>query len=148
MSQNRQLLIFICLIISSINGISAVNAQTFPVSQVPYPSVSKLKDVAPSDWAYEAVQLLIDRYGIVTGYSDNTFKGNQSLTRYEFAAALNEVLQRVEESIAQKKTSVSSEDLATLQRLKQEFNAELVTLESRVNELKTRTNFLEANFSF
>ncbi len=107
--------------------------------------VSKLSDVQPTDWAYEALQLLIKRYGIITGYPDNTFKGDRSLTRYEFAVALNKVLKQVEQLIAQEKTSISSNDLATLQRLRQEFEAELVTLESRVDKLEKRTAFLEEN---
>lgn len=107
--------------------------------------VSQLSDVLPTNWAYKALLRLIDRYGIVTGYPDNTFKGNQPLTRYEFAAALNEVLQQVEELIAQKKTSVSSEDLATLQRLRQDFTRELITIKSRVDKLEKRTALIEAN---
>ena len=110
-----------------------------------YPSVSKLKDVTPSDWSYEALQLLIERYGIITGYPNNKFKGDRPLTRYEFAVALNKVLKQVEQLIAQQKTSIFSSDLATLQRLRQEFEAELVTLEGRVDKLEKRTAFLEAN---
>lgn len=118
----------------------------FPsVAFASYLSVSELKDVAPTDWAYEALQFLIERYGIVTGYPDDTFKSDRPLTRYEFATALNEVLQRFEELIAQEKTSISNNDSATLQRLRQEFKTELITLESRVDELENRTNFLEAN---
>lgn len=118
----------------------------FPsIAYASYPSVSELKDVSPSDWTYQALQLLIERYGIITGYSDNTFKGDRPLTRYEFAAALNKVLKQVEQLTAQQKISVSSNDLATLQRLRQEFETELVTLESRIDELENRTNFLEAN---
>ena len=118
----------------------------FPsIASADYPSVSELKDVAPSDWAYTALLRLIERYGIITGYPDGTFKGNRPLTRYEFATALNEALQRFEELIAEEKTSVESEDLATLQRLRQDFNRELITVKSRVDELENRTNFLEAN---
>lgn len=118
----------------------------FPsIASADYPSVSELKDVAPSDWAYTALLRLIERYGIITGYPDGTFKGDRSLTRYEFATALNEALQRFEELIAEEKTLVESEDLATLQRLRQDFNRELITVKSRVDELENRTNLLEAN---
>ena len=110
-----------------------------------YPSVSELKDVTSSDWAYKALQLLIERYGVVTGYPDGTFKGDRAMTRYEFATALNEVLKRVEQLTAQEKKSVSSDDLVTLQRLSQDFATELATLESRVYELENRTDVLETN---
>lgn len=110
-----------------------------------YPSVSELKDVTLSDWAYEALQLLIERYGVMAGYSDGTVKGDRFMTRYEFAVALDRVLKRVEQLTAQEKTSVSNDDLATLQRLRRDFATELATLESHVNKLETRTAFLEAN---
>ena len=118
----------------------------FPsVAYASYPSVSQLKDVAPSDWAYTALLRLIERYGIIAGYPDGTFKGDRVITRYEFATAINEVFQRLEELTDREEISVSSEDLATLQRLRQEFKSELITLESRVDELENRTSFLEAN---
>ena len=75
----------------------------FPsVAYASYPSVLELKDVAPSDWAYTALLSLIERYGIIAGYPDGTFKGDRVITRYEFATAINEVFQRLEELIAQK----------------------------------------------
>ena len=118
----------------------------FPsVAYASYLSVSELKDVAPTDWAYTALLSLIERYGIIKGYPDGTFKGDRAITRYEFATAINEVFQRFEELIDREETSVSSEDLATLQRLRQEFKTELNTLESRINELENQSNFLEAN---
>ncbi len=155
MSTSNPLLCFKKLFLPLVIGMNFVTLPPYVAyaAETSYPSVSKLKDVAPSDWAYQAIQLLIERYGIITGYPDVTFKGDslrdssasRAITRYEFAVALNKVLQRVEELIAQEKPSVSSNDLATLQRLKQEFEAELATIESRVDELETRTNFLSAN---
>ena len=52
-------------------------------------SVWQLSDVNPRDWAFQALQSLVERYGVITGYPDGTFKGNRALTRYEFAAGLN-----------------------------------------------------------
>ncbi len=149
MSTINPLLCFKKLFLPLVIGINFVSLPPYLAyaAETSYPSVSKLKDVAPSDWAYQAIQLLIERYGIITGYPDVTvtFKGDRAMTRYEFAAALNKVLQQVEKLIMQERTLISSHDLATLQRLKQEFEAELTTIESRVDELETRTNFLEAN---
>lgn len=50
-------------------------------------SVSQLKNVQPTDWAFQALQSLIERYGVITGYPDGTFRGNRTITRYEFAVA-------------------------------------------------------------
>jgi len=109
-------------------------------------SVSQLSDVQPTDWAFQALQSLVERYGCVTGYPDGTYRGNQNLSRYEFAAGLNACLDRVNELIAAGTADfVSTEDLASLQRLQEEFAAELATLRGRTDALETRTAELEAN---
>lgn len=58
-------------------------------------SVSQLSDVQPTDWAFQALQSLVKRYGCIAGYPDGTYRGNRALTRYEFAAGLNACLDRV-----------------------------------------------------
>jgi len=60
-------------------------------------NVTQLQDVQPRDWAYVALQELVERYGCIAGYPDGTFRGNRALTRYEFAAGLNACLDRVNE---------------------------------------------------
>jgi hypothetical protein len=109
-------------------------------------SVSQLSDVQPTDWAFQALQSLVERYGCIAGYPDGTYRGNRALTRYEFAAGLNACLDRVNELIATATADmVNREDLATLQRLQEEFSAELATLRGRVDALEARTAELEAN---
>ncbi|MFP4693000.1 MAG: iron uptake porin [Cyanobacteriota bacterium] len=108
-------------------------------------SVFQLEDVSPDDWAFEALRNLVERYGCIAGYPDGTFRGEQAMTRYEFAAGLNACLQQIESLITTGESDVSEEDLATLQRLAQEFEAELATLETRVDNLEDRTAFLEDN---
>lgn len=109
-------------------------------------SVSQLSDVQPTDWAFQALQSLVERYGCIAGYPDSTYRGNRALTRYEFAAGLNACLDRVNELIAAATSeSVTREDLATLQRLQEEFAAELATLRGRVDGLEAQTAELEAN---
>jgi hypothetical protein len=109
-------------------------------------SVSQLSDVQPTDWAFQALQSLVERYGCIAGYPNGTFRGNRAMTRYEFAAGLNACLDRVNELIA-KSTSdlVSKQDLQTTQRLQEEFSSELATLRGRVDALEARTSELEAN---
>lgn len=109
-------------------------------------SVSQLSDVQPTDWAFQALQSLVERYGCIAGYPDGTYRGNRALTRYEFAAGLNACLDRVNELIATATADlVRREDLATLQRLQEEFSAELATLRGRVDAVEARTAELEAN---
>jgi len=108
-------------------------------------SVSQFSDVQPTDWAFQALQSLVERYGCIAGYPNGTFRGNRALTRYEFAAGLNACLDRVNELIATSTADlVTKQDLATLQRLQDEFSAELATLRGRVDALEARTSQLEA----
>jgi len=108
-------------------------------------SVFQLRDVSPDDWAFEALRNLVERYGCIAGYPDGTFRGDQAMTRYEFAAGLNACLQQIERMIAKDGGEVTQEDLATLQRLTQEFEAELATLGTRVDNLEGRVATLEDN---
>ena len=108
-------------------------------------SVSQLSDVKPTDWAFTALQSLVERYGCIAGYPDRTFRGKQATSRYEFAAGLNACLDKINEIIsAGLSDKVSKEDLATLQKLQEEFAVELSTLRGRVDALDAKVAKLEA----
>jgi Carbohydrate-selective porin, OprB family/S-layer homology domain len=105
---------------------------------------SKFRDVRPTDWAFQALDDLIKRYDCLVGYPDGTFRGNRPLSRYEFAAGLNACLNQIERLIAAATADfVTREDLETLRRLLQDFEAELATLGTRVDNLEARVAFLE-----
>lgn len=130
--------------VSGLEQINEYSEVTDALEQVT--SVSQLSDVQPTDWAFQALQSLVERYGCIAGYPDGTFKGNRAMTRFEFAAGLNACLERVNELIAASVANlVTREDLAVLQRLQEEFAAELATLRGRVYALEARTAELEAN---
>jgi hypothetical protein len=129
------------------------------VSQVT--SVSQLSDVQPTDWAFTALQSLVERYGCIAGYeisgaapsptvprlkqTTRVYRGQRALTRYEFAAGVNACLDKINEIIsAGLADKVSKEDLAALQRLQEEFAAELAALRGRVDALEAKTAQLEA----
>jgi hypothetical protein len=115
-----------------------------PESMSQVTSVSQLSDVRPTDWAFQALQSLVERYGCIAGYPDRTFRGNRALTRYEFAAGVNACLDRVNELIAASTANlVKKEDLMALQKLQEEFAAELATIRGRVDALEARTTTLE-----
>ena len=107
-------------------------------------NVNELKDVSPNDWAYEAIRNLSNRYGCISGYPDGTFQGDRALTRYEFAAALNNCIERIESLIADREP-VEPDDLSQLDRLASDFEPELAQLQGRVDELEGRTVALEDN---
>jgi porin len=121
-----------------------VTQSTSDMSQVT--NVNQLTDVQPNDWAFQALQSLVERYGCIAGYPNGTFRGNRAMTRYEFAAGLNACLDRVNELIATATADlVKKEDLVTLQRLQEQFSAELVTIRGRVDALESYAAELEAN---
>ncbi|MEB3342204.1 iron uptake porin [Okeania sp.] len=109
-------------------------------------SVNQLSDVQPTDWAYQALQSLVERYGCIAGYPDGTFKGNRALTRFEFAAGVNACLDRITEVIQSSLGDVvTKDDLAILERIQEEFAAELAIIRGRVDSLEARAAELEAN---
>ncbi|MFN5964409.1 MAG: iron uptake porin, partial [Pseudanabaena sp.] len=108
-------------------------------------SVSQLTDVKPTDWAFTALQSLVERYGCIAGYPDRTFRGKQATSRYEFAAGLNACLDKVNEIIAAGLADkVSKDDLAAIKKLQEECAAELATLRGRVDALDAKVTKLEA----
>jgi len=137
-------------VLPEINSVTETSKVVEPTSQdnalSQVTSVSQLSDVQPTDWAFQALQSLVERYGCIAGYPDGTYRGNRALTRYEFAAGLNACLDRVNELIATATSNVvTREDLVTLQRLQEEFAAELATLRGRVDTVEAVTAQLEAN---
>jgi Carbohydrate-selective porin, OprB family/S-layer homology domain len=109
-------------------------------------SVSQLEDVQPSDWAFVALQSLVERYGCIAGYPDSTYLGNRTISRYEFAAGLNACLERINEVIANNKiNTVNNQDLIQLQRLQAEFQGELKQLQERIEVVNNRTNELQTS---
>ena len=95
-------------------------------------SISQFSDVYPTDWAYQALANLIERYGCVAGYPNGTFQGNRALSRYEAAALLNACLDRV--------TEITDE----LRRLMKIFEKELAVVKARVDGLEAAVGELEA----
>jgi hypothetical protein len=78
-------------------GAIAAPREPDPLAQIT--SVSQLSDVQPTDWAFQALQSLVETYGILQGYPDGSFRGDRALTRYEFAAGLNAFLDTIADSM-------------------------------------------------
>jgi len=120
------------------------NSQEQILSQVT--SVSQLSDVRPNDWAFQALQSLVERYGCIAGYPNGTYRGSRALSRYEFAAGLNACLDRVNELIATATNDLTTkQDLGTIQKLQEEFSKELAILRGRIDIVEAKTAELKAN---
>lgn len=117
--------------------------------------VSQLKDVSPNSWAYQSVKDLVEKYEVMQGYPDDTFRGNQPVTRYQLAAALLRVMDKVQELVSTAtgqpvsvEPDVSPTDLRTIARLQRELRDELEVLKGRVDTLDTRVDKLEKRLSW
>lgn len=120
-----------------------VEAKDFD-SQEQVLAVSQLTDVQPQDWAFQALQSLVDRYGCLQGGPEAQFRGEQPLNRYEFAAGLEACLARMTERLAVPVAAgaISQADWQTVQRLQADFAAELTALQGRVSGLEARADRL------
>jgi len=102
--------------------------------------VSELKDVNPNVWAYKALKELVEKYDVLEGYADKTFRGDKPATRYEMAQSLYEVLKVMDVS-----NPVDSGDPETASRLMREFDRELAEIRGRIASLEGRVGALEEN---
>lgn len=122
---------------------SVTYSKPTPTAQIT--SVSQLSDVTPTEWAFQALQSLVERYGCLAGYPNESYRGNRVMTRYEFAAGLNACLNRINQLIAAGSNNlITQADLATLQKLQQDFAPELATVRGRVDALEAQTAKLES----
>lgn len=139
---------------SSLNAIALQNSAGGAIAQstqeINTPSqeaeVSEPLDIKPTDSTAQSVPSTVERYGCVSGYSDSeallrsadrTYRGNQPLSRYEFAAALNACLNQVEKLINSNTADrVTQEDLAVPKR-------QLETLKSDLERLRMRLDGLD-----
>jgi hypothetical protein len=103
-----------------------------PVSNDQITNISQFGDVQPTDWAYQALNNLVEQYGCVAGYPNGTFKGAKPLSRFEAAALLNSCLDRVTEATDE------------LKRLAQEFERELNLINGKITGLEKKIGKLEA----
>ena len=100
-----------------------------------FAATNPFSDVPSDHWAYDAVsQLAAD--GVIEGYGDTTFRGNQNITRYEMA-------QMIAKAMA--KSDVSAADKALIDKLAAEFSDELNNLGVRVSNLERNADKVKWN---
>ena len=91
-------------------------------------------DVPPDSYAADAVSQLVE-LGIVNGFPDGTFRGNEAFTRYQAALVVSRLLDVIEENSAAA-GALSEEDLATVNNAVAELSNELTALSDRVAALE------------
>jgi hypothetical protein len=105
-------------------------------------------DVPTNHWAYDAIAELAAK-GLIEGYPDGTFKGDRAMTRYEMAMVVARLLARIEsiQIPAPSAPGVGRADLDSIQRLVNEFRAELAALGVRVTAIEEELNAIKARLS-
>lgn len=93
-------------------------------------------DVPKDHWAYNAVNNLV-KAGLIEGYNDGTYRGDKTITRYEFAVAITKALQNYDKA--------NDANKATIDKLSQEFAAELNTLGTRVTKVENKIGTFKLN---
>lgn len=88
-------------------GAVAVLIATLPA----FAQDTQLKDVPPDHWAAAAVKEVVAK-GIMKGFPDGTFRGDQPVTRYELAVTLARFMRQVEESLKDLKTRTPKVSIA------------------------------------
>ncbi|WP_161882511.1 collagen-like triple helix repeat-containing protein [Deinococcus alpinitundrae] len=109
---------------------------TAPVTSA---TVTNFTDIPAGHWAKDAVDLIVQR-GLIQGFPDGTFRGNENLTRYQAALIFARLLQTGALSAAAQPAAtggLSAEDLATITKGMQDVSTELAAVSSRVDDLET-----------
>ncbi len=113
---------------SFVSALSAGLLAAAPAS-VAFAAANPFEDLAADHWAYDAVaQLAAD--GVIEGYGDGTYRGDQEITRYEMAQMTARAMAK----------NSSGADKVLVDRLAAEFSEELNSLGVRVAALEKKVD--------
>ena len=118
-------------------------AACFALQSAPAFAASSYDDVPADHWAYNSLEYLSDQ-GVLEGYPDGYFKGDRTLTRYEFAQAIARMLDTVEdgpgdasvEAMMQSLRTEFSDQLAEIDRKLDASTAQVQDLDMRVSDIE------------
>lgn len=113
----------------SLIAATAVAATAIAPAMAQVTSVKQLSDVQPTQWSYQAITNLVERYGCVAGYPNGTFRPGQPATRADLAALTSACLDRITEF-------QSASDAALAAALRAEFAKEIGATNVRVSALE------------
>ncbi len=111
--------------------IAAALAATFALGVTSAFAANPFVDVPAKHWAYDSVNKLAQA-GIIDGYGDGTFKGQQNMTRYEMAQIVAKAMAKSDKATAEQK--------AMINKLSAEFSSELNNLGVRVGALEKKVS--------
>jgi uncharacterized coiled-coil protein SlyX/outer membrane protein W len=112
-------------------SLGMASAQTEPAAAPAAAAPVTLTDVPAGHWAKDAVDLIVQK-GLIQGFPDGTFRGNENLTRYQAALIFYRLLQ----TGALSSGAVTPGDTTTIANGMQEVSTELASVSSRVTDLE------------
>ena len=125
---------------SNLNNLATPENENSSLDQVT--NVHQLRDISTKDWSYSALRNLVEHFDCISGYPNQTYGGDLTMSRHEFAVGLNACLTKIEYLISASE-KLHQEELKTINRLRQDFAVELAEIASQVAQLESRTAFLE-----
>lgn len=134
----RLVFIFITSLVILLILTDQVFAQSTPQKDTTVVAVNELTDLEGNEWAFMAVQELVEKYDVLEGYPDSTFQGKKNATRFELAAAIYDIATYFSDQIA-----LDRGDLAKLAKLMDEFSNELKIVQGRVDALETKVSDID-----
>ena len=69
-------------------------------------AANPFSDVTPDSWAYQAVSQLANA-GVINGYPDGTFKGQNNITRYEMAQMVAKAMANQDRANAEQQAMIN-----------------------------------------
>lgn len=114
-------------LVTALAGLIAMISTSFGAAQ--------FSDVPAGHWALEAVDV-ITKCGLIVGYPDGTFRGNENLTRYQAALIFYRLLTQKDPQCGGQPGGMSDQDMMALRNAMQELAAELAALGVRVSALE------------
>ncbi|HEY9854889.1 MAG TPA: S-layer homology domain-containing protein [Stenomitos sp.] len=89
-------------------------------------------DVSRKDWAYPAVVDVSQRYKVMVGFPDGTFRGPEKLTRYQYAQAISQTVPQIRALIAETGQLKAAEKMSSGPRRYQDLEPYRLELASGV----------------
>ncbi|HEY9723572.1 MAG TPA: S-layer homology domain-containing protein [Oscillatoriaceae cyanobacterium] len=104
-------------------------------------SLGTFSDVPVDHWAFLTVEELARKYQVMGGFPDHTFRGEESVTRYQLAAALDKIMDRMATQVVQGRP-IAQADLSALASLLKDYGID--ALEARLDKLEKETAELQS----
>ncbi len=114
-------------------------------------SFGVIKDVPKSHWAYDAVVSLV-KLGIISGYPDKTFRGSETVTRYQLAVSLYRTIIYLKRyisnsipktSILEKKVSEMSDMVSKAYKWSSENYADISDINKKLSSISEKIRAAE-----